>query len=67
MPRKPGHRQGVPRYRRPGQITLMPLGRLLHPSYKVWPSVGVPNQEAVDACPLCEDRCTGACDDEVDG
>ena len=64
MPRKPGHRQGVPRYRRPGQITL-DVGRLLHPSIKAWPSV--PDQGAVDACPLCKDRCTGACDDEIDG
>lgn len=62
--RKPGHRQGVPRYRRSGQLTLTPLGRLLHPSIKMWP---VPDQEAVAACTLCKNRCTGACDDEVDG
>jgi hypothetical protein len=64
---KPGHRQGVPRYRRPGQITL-DVGRLLHGSIKIWPK-SEPNLEAVAACTLCDESsvCTGACDDEEDG
>ena len=63
MPRKPGHRQGVPRYRRAGQTTL-DVGRLLQVLQA--PEGATPNQVVVDACALCEDRCTGACDDELD-
>lgn len=59
--RKFGRRSGIRRHQRPGQ-TALHVGKTLDPKF----SVGVPDQEVVDRCCLCNDFCLGLCDDDID-